>query len=458
MSLLSTLNSATQALNAATGAIQITNNNIANADTAGYTREIAIFKEADDTQYGGYSLGNGVDFEGYQSVRNELLQGQVLSETSAQSGANASLTTLQTLETTFDSSSSTSNIGNEISALFSSLSEMSTDPTSSTLRNSVMNSAQSLVTAFHSAASTLSSEQSGLDSEVSDEVSQINSLSQQIAALNPKIVAKESSSGSSDAGTLQDQQDELILKLSALTNVNVIQTTDGVTITTGSGTALVVGKESYTLKTGTNSSGLTSVEDQYGSDITDSLTTGELGGILTTRDQTIPGLQSQLDTLAYDMGTAFNTVQAAGYDQDGNTGTDFFTLPSSSDGAASAIEVALSDGTGIAASTDGSSGGSDNLTSLLNIQNTKLSSGSTASDTYSSLVYQVGSITSDAQSEASASSATLTQLNDQIDSVSGVSIDEEATNLIQYQQAYAAAAHVVSTIQTLFTTLMDAVS
>ena len=456
-SLSASLHIAMQGLNAAAGAIQVTNNNIANVNTAGYTRETAVISGAQDTQVGEYSLGNGVQFEGYKSVRSELLQGQIRSETSDQSQADAALSTLQTLETSFTTSSSTSNIGNEITDLFSSISDLSSNPTSSSLRQSVLTSAQNLATAFNNVSSTLSTLQNGLNSQVSDDVGQINSLSEQIAKLNPQIEQKESAGD--DAGTLQDQQDELILKLAALTNVNVTSSSSGVTITTGGGTALVAGQNSYDLSVGSSSStSMGCVLDSNGDDITDTLTSGDLGGTLTTRDQTLTNVQTQLDTLAYDLGSAFNTAQASGYDENGEAGSDLFTIPSSSSGAAAAITVALSDPDAIAASSDTSTGGSGNVSNFQAIQTTKLSSGMTPSDAYSSLVYQVGSYTSSADAESSAASSTLTQLNDQLQSVSGVSIDEEAANLIQYQQAYSAAAHVVTTVQSLFTTLMDAVS
>ena len=169
-------------------------------------------------------------------------------------------------------------------------------------------------------------------------------------------------------------------------------------------------------------------------------------------------MQSQLDTLANQFATAFNKAQASGYDQNGKTGTDFFTIPTTVSGSAAAISVAITDPSSIAASSDGTSGSDGNLTNFSTIQTTALASGQTPTDAYSSIVYQVGSLTSTANSESSATTATLTQLKDQLSSVSGVSIDEESANLITYQNAYEAAARVVSTIQALFTVTMNMVT
>jgi len=455
-SLSSALSIAVQSLQAADGGLQVTNNNIANANTAGYTRQKVVLQEAASTSEGNLSAGQGVVVEGYQSIRDELLQTQINQETSAQSGANAQSSTLQAIEPTF--TTSTSDIGTEMSALFTSLSSLATNPTSSASRQAVLTAGQNLATAFNSASSTLTSQQTGLNTQVTQDVSQINQLTQQIAALNPQIVESNALSPVQNGGTLQDQQDQLILKLSALTSVSVTQTNNGVTLTTGNGTALVVAGNSYALQTSVGSGGAQQVLDSTGANITASLTSGDLGGTIQTRDTAIPGLQTQLDTLANQFATAFNKAQASGYDQDGNAGQDFFTIPTTVSGSAADIKVAITDPTLVAASSDGASGSDGNLATFSAIQTTALASGETPAAAYSSLVYKVGSLSSNAKAESTASTSTLTQLNDQLSSVSGVSLDEESANLITYQQAYEAAARVVSTIQALMTATMNMIS
>jgi flagellar hook-associated protein 1 FlgK len=197
------------------------------------------------------------------------------------------------------------------------------------------------------------------------------------------------------------------------------------------------------------------VLDQSGYDITSSLTSGDLGGTIQTRDTTIPGLLTQLDTLANQFATAMNAAQAKGYDQNGDAGQNLFTVSSSASGSASTIKIAIADPALIASSSDGTTGSNGNLANLSAVQTTKLASGKTPGDAYASQVYQVGSLTSSTNAESTATAASLLQLNDQLSSVSGVSIDEEAANLITYQQTYEAAARVVSTIQSLFTVTMS---
>jgi flagellar hook-associated protein 1 FlgK len=192
------------------------------------------------------------------------------------------------------------------------------------------------------------------------------------------------------------------------------------------------------------------VLDHNGADITASLTTGDLGGTIQTRDQTVSGLLGQLDTLANQFGSAINAAQAKGFNQSGTAGQNFFNIPSTVAGSAASISVAITAPTQIASSSDGTAGSNGNLANLSAVQTTALPAGQTPGDTYASLVYQVGSLTSNANAESGATTASLLQLNDQLSSVSGVSIDEESTNLITFQTAYQAAARVVSTVQELF--------
>jgi flagellar hook-associated protein 1 FlgK len=451
MSLSTSLSIAVQALNADTGALQATNNNIANANTAGYSRQTVILQEATPTDSGSISEGNGVILQGFQSVRDELVQNQIQAETQAQSSANAQLSSLQEIQPAF--ATSAQDIGTQMSALFNSLSTLSTDPTSSTDRQAVLTAGKNLATAFNSTSAVLTAQQSSLNANVAQDVTQINVLTQQIAALNPQLAELKSSG--QDGGTLQDQQNQLVLSLSALTNVSVTKTDGGVTLATGNGTPLVVGSQSLALQATPAADGSEQVLDKNGVNITASLTGGDLGGTVQTRDETIPTLLNQLDTLANQFGTAFNAVQASGTDGYGNAGSEFFSVSTVVAGSAAAIGVAMTDPMQIAASQDGSTGDNGNVANFNSLQTAALPSGQSPTSAYANLVFQVGNFAANATAESGATTASLLQLNDQLSSVSGVSIDQESTNLITYQTAYEAAARVVTTIQALFQVTMS---
>ena len=451
MSLSASLSIATQSLFNATAEVENANNNIANAQTPGYSREVVHLQSVTTGAGGASQAGGGAMVQGFESVRDELLQMQIQSETQDQGSANAELSAMQQVQPAF--TTSTQDVGTEITALFTSLSSLSTNPESQPARQGVLSAAQNLANAFNSVSAALTQQQAGLDSKVTQDVKQINDLTSQIAALNPQIAAMTAQG--KNAGALQDKRDQLVLNLSSLTNVQVTKTESGITLSTGNGTPLVVGSKATPLQTQTGTDGLQHVMDSEGNDITSAISGGALGGTIAARDQKIPQLLNGLDTLASQLGTAFNQVQAQGYDLNGNTGAALFSLPSTVSGAAGSMKVAITNLSQIAASSDGSAGSSGNLQAFQALQKAPLPSGQSPIDAYASLVYSAGAMVSDAQAASTASSASLLQLNTQRSSVSGVSIDEESANLVQWQQSYAAAARVISTVQSLFQITMQ---
>lgn len=258
-----------------------------------------------------------------------------------------------------------------------------------------------------------------------------------------------------DGGTLQSQIDQLTTQLAQLTGVTSTVTSTTPTLSTAAGSPLVAGTTFYALQVSQGTDGHAHVLDAQGQDITSALTGGSLGGAITMRDTSIPQLTSALDQLAQQFGTAVNVAQTQGFDAGGATGAALFSLPSGTHGAAAGISLAITNGSGIAASSDGSVGSSGNLANLLATQMQPLPSGQTPSDTYASVVQTIGSSSANVTSTLNSTNAALTQLTAQRSSESGVSIDEETTNLLRYQQAYAAAAQVITTINSLFSTVLN---
>jgi flagellar hook-associated protein 1 FlgK len=441
-----------QALDATQGALAATSNNIANANTPGYTREVPQFTENEETTSGSLVSGGGVNLEGLQSVRDELLNLQIQNQTSLQSSVDMQSSTLQQIQSYF-SSSSGDDISSELAAFSSSLSQLSATPTSAAAQQGVISSGQDLANAFNTTANGLTSAQSYADGQVTQTVAQINSLTQQIAQLNGQLT--QTATTVNDGGTIEDQRDELVQQLSTLTGISITQSNDGETITTGNGTPLVMGSQSFTLQTTTGSDGMQQVLDSTGKNITASIQGGTLGGAIQVRDQTIPGILTQLNTLASQFATAFNAAQAQGFDSSGNTGPNFFTVPANPANAASGISVAISNPARVAISSDGSAGSNGNIANLSAAVNGALPSGSTPASAYASVVFQVGTAASNATAQSTAIGLNLQQLTTQQGSVSAVSTDEETTNLILFQTAYEAAARIVSTIQQLNTVTLD---
>jgi flagellar hook-associated protein 1 FlgK len=312
-----------------------------------------------------------------------------------------------------------------------------------------LSAAQNLAQTFNSTANNLSQLQQNADLTVTQSVNQVNNLTSQIANLNSQIGSATATG--QNAGTFIDQRDQLINQLSGLIDVSTIDAGNGaVTLTTSSGASLVVGNQSFQLTTQMNPA--TGFQDVYsqGADITSGLTGGALAGAIQARDQTIPSILSSLDSLASALGNSMNSINKAGTDLNGNAGGNFFAVPSGgSSGAAATISVAITDPSKIAGSLNGSVGDNSNINAMLAVQNQSIVNGETPLSAYSNLVYQVGNDVSTAQSESTSAQAMVQQLQNQIGSVSGVSINEESVNLVQYERAYQAAAQVSAVINTL---------
>jgi flagellar hook-associated protein 1 FlgK len=282
---------------------------------------------------------------------------------------------------------------------------------------------------------------SSLNQQVANDAGQVNSLTTTIASLNSQI---SSLSPKADAGTLEDQRQLTIAKLSQLVGLNQISTeNNGITLTTSGGAVLVSGSKSFAVST-TQVAGVTHVLAGVGSqDVTSNLTGGDLGGALEARDQQLPNYQNALDSLAFGIGTQVNQQNALGIDASGNPGAALFSLPPSQAGAATLIQVATNNPNAVAAAAPGEgSAGNSNASALADLSSASVAGGQTASGFLAAFLGQVGSDTAAAITNNGAQQATLTQLTTQRDSLSGVSLDEEAANLTQYQRAYQAAAQV----------------
>ena len=449
-SLTSNLSMATQALEADDGALAITNNNISNVNTPGYSRELVNLSSSAETSQG-TSQDNGVSFGGYTSVRDEVLQIGIDQKTADSSSLSTQSASWSQIEGDF--SGTGDDLGSAMSTFFSDLSALSTDPGSAATQQTALSAAGQLADAFNQAASTLSTAQSSANASVTGTVAQINQLSTQIAALNGQIATLQASG--QDGGSVEDQRDELTTQLAQLVGVSSTSTSTSPTLTTTDGSPLVIGNTAYALQVTQGGDGTAQVLNSQGQNITGDLTGGSLGGDITMRDQSIPQVSSTLDQLATQFANAINSAQAQGYDQSGNAGEPMFTLPADGSSAAAGISLALTNPASIATSSDGSAGSSGNLANLLAVQTDDLPSGQTPSDAYAGLTESIGSSSAAVTSNLTATTAALTQLTTQQGSESGVSVDEETTNLLRYQQAYSASAQVITTVNDLFSVLMN---
>jgi flagellar hook-associated protein 1 FlgK len=462
---MATLNTAfsiaTGALEAEQAAVNVIANNTANANTPGYTNQLPEWQANDPVTIGGVAYGHGVTMTGPSSQRDLVLEQRIQQQTQLQQGIDARQGALEQVQNIFSSAATASSsntsldIGAGISGFFSALSQLQSNPADNSLRQSVLSAANTLANSFRSASSQLAQQQSSLDQQSGTIVTQVNSLTQAIAQLNAQI---SQVSGSADAGQLEDQRQYDIQQLSKLIGIHQIKTEDnGLTITTSDGALLVSKGQAFALQTSV-SGGVTHIYDYQGSDITTDVAGGggQLGGILTVRDQDIPQMQGALDTLAFDLGTAINNQNALGSDANGAAGGPIFTLPGTASGAASSISVAITDPAKIAAAASGNGSSDDtNLESMLQLQNQGIIGGETPSGYYSRFISALGSLVSQVSTENTAQKASLTQLQTQRDSLSAVNLNDQAAALENLQQAYQAASKVFTILDTIMASAIN---
>jgi flagellar hook-associated protein 1 FlgK len=225
----------------------------------------------------------------------------------------------------------------------------------------------------------------------------------------------------------------------------------GMDVTIGSGRALVIGAESYRVDAVSQPpSGLAAVQ-AGGRDITLEIRGGRLAGALEARDTAIPDYLTRLDAIAYEMVRQVNTVHQGGFDQLGNTNQDFFAPLASATGAARLIEVdaaVAGDGRRIAAAGVNEMGDNTVAKGLANLRDALVLDGNSASlvDGWSRLAYRVGRDTRSAIDGLKTQHDIVEQIDALRDSVSGVSLDEEAVQMIKFQRAYEANARFFGTV------------
>jgi flagellar hook-associated protein 1 FlgK len=449
-SILSGLDTVQQALAAQQFALSVTQRNVANANDPSYTRQVAVF---DPDQYDGNAGAGGVSI---QAARNRYLDFSISQELQESGKQSAMSDALQQIDAVF-SGTTGQGLQQAMSDFFNSFSSLSTAPEDLNLRQQVLSKAEALTSEFHRIYAGIQRVQLSENNELASTVNEINSITARIADLNKKVAAAEGAN-SDDQFQLRDSRQQLLEQLSSLTDLSYFQTESGsITVTTKQGGLLVAGNESHDLSLASAPGGSLMAIQLDGVDITGSLSSGKLGGLLNVRDNYAASYLNTLDDMAAGLISRVNAQHAAGIDLDGAAGGDFFTpftqpAPGSNTGAARSMSAALDDPRKIAAAAAGAATGDNgNSKSMAAIKDELLFSGSTAnaSQFYAGLLYSIGSDEKAAEDGASVHSSVLEQLKNQRDGLSGVNLNEEATNLIKYQRAYEASAQFAKVLDSL---------
>ncbi|MGB8667266.1 MAG: flagellar hook-associated protein FlgK [Serratia inhibens] len=325
----SLINTAMSGLNAAQVALSTVSNNISNYNVAGYNRQTAIL-----AQNGGIStmsgfIGNGVTVTSVNREYNQFITNQLRGAQSQAGAQDAYFEKISQIDNLL--ASKTNTLSTNMQDFFSNLQNLVSNAGDDAARQTVLGKANGLVNQFNNTDKYLRDMDSGVNQQLSDSALQINSYSQQIAKLNEEITRLRGSGGEPNA--LLDQRDQLVTDLNKVVGVQVTQQDgDAYTVSFANGLTLVQGNNAYqvaAVPTSGDPSRLTMGYDRGNgaSEIPEGqITSGSVSGVLRFRSESLDSARNQLGQLALAMADSFNQQHRAGFDLNGDAGTDFFSF------------------------------------------------------------------------------------------------------------------------------------
>jgi flagellar hook-associated protein 1 FlgK len=449
-----------QALLTQQQAISVTSHNIANVNTPGYSRQKLVMTTNTPLDSSVGQMGSGVSGESIERVYDRYLDAQISNESQGLGRWDAQKDAVKLVEMIFNEANG-SGLNEAMNKFWNAWQSLTTDPDGTAERQVLITASQVLATTINQLDADLLQSQQDLDFVVQGTVADINRLAQELADLNAKIVSTEAGSSMS-ANDYRDQRQLLVKELSELIDIDSFEESSGaLAVSVANGRPLVNADRYWQLSTEPNVAGLQEVvwvdDDGNTTNINAEISSGKLRGLLEVRDTIITDYMTRLDTLAGTLMTDVNLLHQAGFDLNGIGGEVFFN----GTGTAADLEVnpnIVTDLDLIAAAVDAAAvpGDSRNAVNIANLQYA-LNMGGTQSynDYYGTLVRDAGNevLTSDAYYNHQ--SDMLVQLENQRESVSGVSLDEEMINLIKFQNAYTAAAKLITTADEMMQTVLQ---
>jgi len=531
------------ALAAAQVGLSTTGHNIANAATPGYNRQVVVQGAALPQNFGFGFMGQGTEISTVKRIYNEYLGNQVQTAQASKSGLDSYYAQIRQIDNLLGDA--TTGLSPVMQDFFSSIQDVTSNPSGIPARQGVLSSAEALASRFQSLAGRLEEIEQGVNSQILSSVNSINTYAQQIAGLNDAIGRAQRATGQ-PANDLLDQRDQLILELNKEIKTTVVKQGDGnYNVFIGNGQPLVVGTTTYQLANVVSPTNPERIEVAFRASSGDLVIVGDagvvggkLGGLIEFRSQTLEPAQNALGRVAIGLADTFNAQHQLGFDLNGvaggaffnvaapavgsnsantgsavigasidnanaltisdyrlrydganytltrlsdNTTTTFATFPQIVDGVelnltsgapatgdsflirptvngASGFGVAMTDPAGFAAAAQtGAVGDNRNALLLGALQTAKtLGNGTTSfQGAYSQFVSQIGNKARELEVTSSAAGKLLTEATTALQNESGVNLDEEAANLLRYQQAYQAAGKVMQIASEMFDMLLS---
>ena len=445
--------------------------NIANASTEGFSRQRAT-SEAQITQQiagqGGPYHGEGSKLSRIERINDNYLEKQLREGGRDLSYNEEKQMFLGQVEDVFNEMNG-DGLNRLVARFFNDFRKLSSDPSSEAIRQAVRESSQAMVNDFKRIRTEVEQIRSHVDNRFEGNMKELTAFAKDVAELNNKIRIAEIQGN--DANDLQDRRDVIIKKMNTLVDLSTTKDNNGMVNIDIRGVGPIVtgpNYESYHIgrapaqpDQGSSANALQIARSPHSTEyLTDHFKNGKMGALIETRDKSISMVLDRLDQLAFSVANAVNELHEKGFTADGRTGVSYFTPMEGVDGAAQRLalsqDIHASVGNIAVALQPGAAGDNRNALAISNLQNVHLFNGgrTTIDDFYNSIVSDVGVASSRNNEALTQNRSILSQLGKMRDQVSGVSIDEETTNLMQYQHAFDASAKVIKTADEMLDTVL----
>ena len=435
---------ASKALRAFQRGLDVTGHNIANVNTRGYSRQLIDYSVGQATSGYGvhkFSLGEGVQIAGINRARDSFLDARLRTSESDLSRSDSMLASLRNIESVMNEPG-TSGISSALNKFFDSWSGLASNPGDAAQRQQVQAAGQTLTSRIRNLYRDLEAQNTQATDTNTATFDQIDHLAAEISHLNSQI--QEQSAAGNVPNDLLDSRDTAIADLNKIVAVQVTPTANNSVLVAISGYTLVDLSGTHAVIRNYDAS-TQSLVDPAG--CTFALTGGSLTGQIAAIGK-LKGVQSQLDGLANNLRTEVNVMHRTGLNNLGNTGVDFFNDAVPQTGARDFdLSVAVNaDFNAIAAGITPNDGDGGLALSMSGLRDRKIASlgNQTFRTFYSQVVSGVGRDVAFFKGSAETQSAIVDQTNAQVQSVSGVSIDDEMANMLKFQRSYQAAAKALS--------------
>jgi flagellar hook-associated protein 1 FlgK len=446
-------------------ALQTVSHNIANKSTEGFSRQRVEVLSNPPIGDGKVRVGMGARAGVVTRTNNAWLEKQIQREGTNLGYADARAESLGRVEQVYNEQTN-KGLNQYMTGFFNSFRELSNNPESLSTRTMVRESSEAMTKEFGHVVTQLNDVQNDIDGQLRTLTEETNQISKEIAQLNEKVQIVEAQGA--PANDERDRRDLLLKKLGEKIDITWAEGSDGhVSVTAGRTAVLVSGTSSNEIRAAREEGGgrvqifFSNSPTGTPVNITNQIKGGRMGGALEVRDEVIGGLLNSIDEMAYSMATEVNKAHIEGFDRNGKPGVLFFDMPDTVKGAASnlAMNRTLYNDVGrIAAGAKPDAPGDATVANVISsLQGRTVMDGgkTTFDDFYNAQVGQIGTVSQRAVKSQEAQKDILNQLGNIRESVSGVSLDEETTKLIEFQKSYDASARLIRTADEMFDTILN---